>query len=254
MPFQSKAQQRYMFAQHPRIAQRWAKETPDIKGLPEKIDPSKKEKPMKKKAADGMFFEKQAQPADGHFFRDSDSCDDGMFFEKQAFFLPKTLGGVAKLMAAGAALAHFGPKAIEQLPKLVPSDDEPAPAKKPAAKKPDAKKPAAPAAKPDAKNSLSYRTPLTNLGNKGSSGTQSPKPHLIQQVEDASAAKADAKPGWFRQKQNEKAAKKPAATAARPARGSDYFVGLDGDSPIDYDGLKRSFDDLDESVRKLDEF
>ena len=36
MPFKSKAQQKWMFSQHPEMAKRWAKETPDIKKLPEK--------------------------------------------------------------------------------------------------------------------------------------------------------------------------------------------------------------------------
>lgn len=36
MPFQSKAQQRFMFSQHPEIAKRWAAETPDMKHLPAK--------------------------------------------------------------------------------------------------------------------------------------------------------------------------------------------------------------------------
>ena len=38
MPFKSKAQQRFMFSQHPDIAKRWAHEMPkgSIKGLPEK--------------------------------------------------------------------------------------------------------------------------------------------------------------------------------------------------------------------------
>jgi len=36
MPFESKAQQRWMFANKPRMAERWAKHTPDIKELPEK--------------------------------------------------------------------------------------------------------------------------------------------------------------------------------------------------------------------------
>lgn len=36
MPFESKSQQRWMFANHPKMAERWAKETPDIKSLPEK--------------------------------------------------------------------------------------------------------------------------------------------------------------------------------------------------------------------------
>lgn len=37
MPFQSKAQQRWMFAKHPEMAERWAHETPDIKALPEHV-------------------------------------------------------------------------------------------------------------------------------------------------------------------------------------------------------------------------
>ena len=37
MPFKSKAQERWMFSQHPEMAKRWAKETPNIKGLPEKV-------------------------------------------------------------------------------------------------------------------------------------------------------------------------------------------------------------------------
>lgn len=35
MPFESKAQQRFMFARHPKIAKRWAAETGDFKDLPE---------------------------------------------------------------------------------------------------------------------------------------------------------------------------------------------------------------------------
>lgn len=42
MPFKSKAQQRFMFAKHPRIAKRWAKETKNIKGLPNKKKRKKK--------------------------------------------------------------------------------------------------------------------------------------------------------------------------------------------------------------------
>lgn len=37
MPFKSKAQQKFMFATHPKIAKRWAKETPNIKALPKKV-------------------------------------------------------------------------------------------------------------------------------------------------------------------------------------------------------------------------
>ena len=36
MPFESKAQQRWMFSKKPEMAERWAKETPDVKKLPER--------------------------------------------------------------------------------------------------------------------------------------------------------------------------------------------------------------------------
>lgn len=42
MPFRSKAQQRFMFAKHPRIAKRWAKETKNFKSLPERKGKGKK--------------------------------------------------------------------------------------------------------------------------------------------------------------------------------------------------------------------
>jgi hypothetical protein len=37
MPFKSKAQARFMFAKHPRIAARWEDETKNIKILPQKV-------------------------------------------------------------------------------------------------------------------------------------------------------------------------------------------------------------------------
>ena len=37
MPFKSRAQQKFMYAKHPKIAQRWAKETPSFKTLPKKV-------------------------------------------------------------------------------------------------------------------------------------------------------------------------------------------------------------------------
>lgn len=36
MPFKSKAQARFMFANHPKVAKRWAAETNSIKKLPKK--------------------------------------------------------------------------------------------------------------------------------------------------------------------------------------------------------------------------
>jgi hypothetical protein len=44
MPFKSKAQEREMFANQPKIAKRWAKITPDIKSLPEHVKKKKKGK------------------------------------------------------------------------------------------------------------------------------------------------------------------------------------------------------------------
>ncbi|MCJ7804933.1 hypothetical protein MUP35_04365 [Patescibacteria group bacterium] len=37
MPFKSKAQQKWMFVHHPKMAERWAKHTKNIKALPEKV-------------------------------------------------------------------------------------------------------------------------------------------------------------------------------------------------------------------------
>lgn len=50
MPIKSKAQQRWMFANHPKIAKRWAKHTPDIKNLPEHV----KKASFLKKLADAI--------------------------------------------------------------------------------------------------------------------------------------------------------------------------------------------------------
>ena len=41
MPFKSKAQERFMFARHPRIAEEFAEKTPNIKKLPERVSPRK---------------------------------------------------------------------------------------------------------------------------------------------------------------------------------------------------------------------
>lgn len=36
MPFKSKAQMKWMYANHPQMAARWSEHTPDAKALPEK--------------------------------------------------------------------------------------------------------------------------------------------------------------------------------------------------------------------------
>ncbi len=47
-PFRSKAQERFMFSQHPDIAKRWAKITPNIKSLPDKLWKRKKKNEITK--------------------------------------------------------------------------------------------------------------------------------------------------------------------------------------------------------------
>jgi hypothetical protein len=41
MPFKSKAQQRYLYLKHPKVAEKFAKETDDYSKLPEKIKKKK---------------------------------------------------------------------------------------------------------------------------------------------------------------------------------------------------------------------
>lgn len=55
MPFKSKAQQKWMFANHPQMANRWADHTPNIKGLPEKARAKKKCSQAAKTAASLPF-------------------------------------------------------------------------------------------------------------------------------------------------------------------------------------------------------
>lgn len=44
MPFKSKAQQGFMFANMPKTAKKWAKETPNMKSLPKKVAKKAKKK------------------------------------------------------------------------------------------------------------------------------------------------------------------------------------------------------------------
>jgi hypothetical protein len=61
MPFQSEAQRRFMFAQHPRIAKRFAKETPKGKKLPEKKTDSDPEETKSKAEAEKKASTRLAQ-------------------------------------------------------------------------------------------------------------------------------------------------------------------------------------------------
>ena len=42
MPFKSKQQEKWMFATKPKMAKRWAEETPNPKALPKKVKAKKK--------------------------------------------------------------------------------------------------------------------------------------------------------------------------------------------------------------------
>ena len=44
MPFKSKDQEKWMFANKPKMAKKWAKETPNQKALPKKVKSSKSAK------------------------------------------------------------------------------------------------------------------------------------------------------------------------------------------------------------------
>jgi hypothetical protein len=44
MPFKSKAQQKFMFSQKPKLAKEFAEHTPNIKSLPEHVKKKKKKK------------------------------------------------------------------------------------------------------------------------------------------------------------------------------------------------------------------
>jgi len=67
MPFQSKAQQRFMFATMPITARKWADETPDIKKLPQKLtnsDPEATRKQNQKQASRSRSPKRQTPAQD----------------------------------------------------------------------------------------------------------------------------------------------------------------------------------------------
>lgn len=57
MPFKSKAQQRFMFAKHPKMAREWAHETDDIKSLPEKVKKEKTSMQLSDRSVEAFFSE-----------------------------------------------------------------------------------------------------------------------------------------------------------------------------------------------------
>lgn len=105
MPFRSKAQQRFMFAAEDRgdvphgTAKRWARETPNIKRLPEKV--------KKKKKSKGKGHSKKAALAAAFDIGFSRALEEAGL-EKTSGIVGKTLAGTKHLWApaiAGAVLA-----------------------------------------------------------------------------------------------------------------------------------------------------
>jgi hypothetical protein len=61
MPFSSKAQARYLFANHPDIAIEWADKTKSFKKLPDKLHPHKEDKPKEKNKMNKTALEHAVQ-------------------------------------------------------------------------------------------------------------------------------------------------------------------------------------------------
>lgn len=51
MPFKSKAQAKWMFANKPKMAKEWAEETPNIKKLPRRLKKKKSSKDSRREAS-----------------------------------------------------------------------------------------------------------------------------------------------------------------------------------------------------------
>ena len=58
MPFRSRAQRGWMWANHPEMAKRWEAETPDQKGLPAKLHPEKRVRVVKRRKKKKSRLEK----------------------------------------------------------------------------------------------------------------------------------------------------------------------------------------------------
>lgn len=76
-----------MFATNPDKAKEWAKETPNMKNLPEKKHPqvNRDRQPLHVKiSGDGMFHKNAHQSAKGRFFEEAPGRSDARFYEKIA--------------------------------------------------------------------------------------------------------------------------------------------------------------------------
>jgi len=133
MPFKSKAQQRWMFANHPEMAKRWADHTPDIKKLPEHAEKSgaitMQELAVKTAAADpalsnalglggaGALLGAGIGGISGLFSPDDDD-DDADIMSRIGSGLGGAVRGGIYGGVGGAALGGLGTEAMRALPSM----------------------------------------------------------------------------------------------------------------------------------------
>lgn len=109
MPFESKAQQRFMFAKHPRIAKRWADHTPDIKKLPEK-------KKMKKTSAElAMLSIKRAEEMTSEQEEREEAAGNPVTMEQVREFLRQNQAPEDSELHQWAESLGVSPSAAEEL-------------------------------------------------------------------------------------------------------------------------------------------
>jgi len=99
MPFKSKAQQRFMFAEHPEMAKEWADKTPDIKALPQHV----------KKMADGGMVQDEPGIQDA-------TVSDGATLAALASLagaIPELAGAAPEMLGSEAGEISLGGKAPE---------------------------------------------------------------------------------------------------------------------------------------------
>lgn len=131
MPFKSKAQQKWMFANHPEMAKRWADHTPDIKKLPETVDTEKKSyvtaAELGKMAADNLVtagaggLGALAGAGLGGLYGAFSTPEKGR--SRFGGMLRGALGGTLAGGLGGAALGHFNADALNNLGARIAETD-----------------------------------------------------------------------------------------------------------------------------------
>jgi len=131
MPFKSKAQQKWMFANHPEMAKRWADHTPDIKKLPETVDTEKKSyitaAELGKMAADTAVtlgaggLGALAGAGLGGLYGALSTPEKGR--SRFGGMLRGALGGTVAGGLGGAALGHFNEGALNRVGKRIAETD-----------------------------------------------------------------------------------------------------------------------------------